>query len=104
LHFNKINSTIILYVIDEMRFMNISYSELRQNLKATIDTAASKHEPFFITSHKKRKAVILAYEDYESLEETAYLLKHPKMAKRLLEAVSDVKEGKTIPHDLIDET
>jgi antitoxin YefM len=84
--------------------MDISYSDLRQNLKHTIDAAASTHEPFFITSHNKRKAVLLAYEDYESLEETAYLLKNPLMAKRLLEAVSDVNEGKTIKHGLIDET
>jgi len=84
--------------------MDISYSELRQNLRQAIETVASKHEPFFITSHKKRKAVILSYEDYESLEETVYLLKHPKMAKRLLEAVADVKKGKIIRRDLLDET
>lgn len=32
--------------------MEISYRELRQHLKATIDHAADAHEPFFITSHK----------------------------------------------------
>jgi antitoxin YefM len=84
--------------------MDISYSELRQNLKSTIDKAAFTHEPFFITSHKTRKAVILSYEDYESLEETAYLLKNSTMAKRLLKAVIDVQQGKVTEHKLIDET
>jgi antitoxin YefM len=84
--------------------MDISYSELRQNLKSAIDQASSTHEPFFITSHKVRKAVILSYEDYESLQETAYLLRSPVMAKRLLEAVLDVQKGKTVEHKLIDET
>ena len=83
--------------------MEISYSELRQHLKATIDKASSTHEPFFITSHKSRKAVLLSYEDYESLTETAYLLQNPAMAKRLLEAVIDVKNGKLTKHELIDE-
>lgn len=83
--------------------MDISYSELRQHLKATIDKAADTHEPFFITSHKTRKAVLLSYEDYESLKETAYLLQNPVMAKRLLEAVMDVKKGKVSKHGLIDE-
>lgn len=83
--------------------MDISYSELRQNLKATIDKASDAHETFFITSHKLRKAVLLSYEDYESLIETAYLLQNPTMAKRLLEAVIDVKEGKIVKHGLIDE-
>jgi antitoxin YefM len=84
--------------------MDISYSEFRQNLRVTIDTVATTHEPLFITSHKARKAVLLSYEDYESLKETAYLLQNPAMAKRLLEAVIDVKAGKVTPHDLKDET
>lgn len=83
--------------------MDISYSELRQNLKATIDKASDTHEPFFITAHRSRKAVLLSYEDYESLTETAYLLQNPTMAKRLLEAVLDVKNGKILKHGLIDE-
>jgi len=83
--------------------MDISYSELRQNLKSTIDEASHTHEPFFITSHKSRKAVILSYDDYESLTETAYLLQSPAMAKRLLEAVVDTEKGKVTQHGLIDE-
>ena len=83
--------------------MNISYSELRQNLKSTLDKIADTHEPFFITSHKERKAVILSYGDYESLKETAYLLQNPFMAKRLLEAVIDVKKGQLIERGLVDD-
>lgn len=83
--------------------MEISYSELRQHLKSTIDRASDAHEPFFITSHKLRKAVLLSYEDYQSLTETAYLLQSPTMAKRLLEAVVDVRSGKITSHKLIDD-
>jgi antitoxin YefM len=83
--------------------VDISYSELKQRLKATIDKASDAHEPFFITSHKARKAVLLSYEDHESLTETAYLLQNPVMAKRLLEAVIDAKKGKVSKHELIDE-
>ena len=81
--------------------MEASYSELRQNLKKMIDQVSNNHEPTFITSHKKRKAVLLSYEDYCSLEETAYLLKSPKNTQRLLEAISDLKSKKNIKkHDL----
>lgn len=83
--------------------MDISYSELRQNLKKTIDRITDMHEPMFITSHNVRKAVLISYEDYESLNETSYLLQNPVMAKRLLNAVADVKEGKVIERGLIDE-
>ncbi len=84
--------------------MDISYSELRQNLKKTIDIVSDTHEPLFITSHKARKAVLISYEDYESLAETAYLLQNSVMAKRLLEAVADVTAGKIIEHGMINET
>lgn len=84
--------------------MDTSYSELRQNLKKMIDWTASHHEPAFITSHKVRKAVLLSYDDYCSLEETAYLLRSPKNAKRLLQAVSDLENHtNTTTQTLIDD-
>jgi antitoxin YefM len=84
--------------------MDTSYSEFRQNLKKMINWTTENHEPAFITSHKERKAVLLSYEDYCSLEETAYLLKSPVNAQRLLQAVQDVKNNKNIvQRDLLDE-
>lgn len=84
--------------------MDTSYSELRQNLKKMIDWTSDNHEPAFITSHKERKAVLMAYDDYCSLEETAYLLKSPSNAQRLLKAILESEKGKnTKKHGLIDE-
>lgn len=84
--------------------MDTSYSELRQNLKKTLDWTATNHEPAFITSHKERKAVLMSYDDYCSLEETAYLLKSPVNAQKLLKAVLDSKSEKNIKkHGLIDD-
>lgn len=76
--------------------MDISYSNLRQNLKSTLDLLADKHEPVFIVSHHEKKAVLIAYEDYAALAETAYLLKSPAMAKRLIQAVSDIRARKKL--------
>lgn len=84
--------------------MDTSYSELRQNLKKAIDQVSRDHEPIFITSHKKRKAVLLSYEDYCALEETTYLLRSPANARRLLEAVLELETDKNKQkHDLIDD-
>ncbi len=84
--------------------MDTSYSELRQNLKKMIDWTTSHHEPAFITSHKARKAVLISYDDYCSLEETAYLLKSPANAQRLLKAIADLGSNKNIKrHGLLDE-
>ena len=84
--------------------MDTSYSELRQNLKKMIDWTSDNHEPAFITSHRERKAVLISYDDYCSLEESAYLLKSPANAQRLLQAILDFKQGRNIKkHGLIDE-
>lgn len=84
--------------------MDMPYSQLRQNLKKEIDWTNDNHEPIFITSHKKPKAVLISYDDYCSLEETAYLLKSPVNAQRLLESVSDLNNSKNIQKkDLIDD-
>jgi len=84
--------------------MDITYSKLRQNLRRSIDMVADKHQPLFITSHNTAKAVLIAYEDYEALTETAYLLKSPVMAKRLLQAILDIKaRKKMLKHGMIDD-
>jgi antitoxin YefM len=82
--------------------MDISYSELRQNLKQTINAVNETHAPYVVTSNKKPCAVLLSYDDYQSLEETVYLLQSPAMAKRLLEAMEDVKAGKVGAQGLIE--
>ena len=92
------------YVQNKGRAMDISYSELRQNLKSNILKTHDKHEPIFITSHKKRQAVLISYEDYTALEETAYLLRSPKMAQRLTEAYANALTRKNLSaHALIED-
>lgn len=84
--------------------MEVSYSEVRQNLKHNILAATLHHEPIFITSHKKRQAVLLSYEDFASLEETAYLLRSPAMAKRLIAIQEDLHRHQNLEtHDLVDD-
>jgi len=72
-----------------------SYSELRKNLAAAIDSVNADHEPIIITRDRgKPKAVLMSLEDFASYEETRYLLRSPKNADRLLEAVDDLENGK----------
>ena len=71
-----------------------SYSELRRNLAATIDSVNADHEPVIITRDRGRPAaVLMSLEDYASFEETRYLLQSPRNADRLLEAASGLNEG-----------
>jgi antitoxin YefM len=42
----------------------------------------------------KPAAVLMSVEDFASYEETAHLLKNPRNAERLLEAVRELDDGK----------
>lgn len=73
----------------------ISYSEARKGLKGYLDQVCSEHKPLLITRRKGENVMLLAEDDYRSLEETAYLSRSPRNLKRLLEALNR-KEGKTL--------
>lgn len=71
-----------------------SYSELRQNLAAMLDSVERDHAPIVITRDRgKPAAVLMSLEDFASWEETIYLLRSPRNAERLLEAVSRLEAG-----------
>ena len=71
-----------------------SYSDLRKNLAATLDSVTNDHEPVLITRDRgKPAAVLISLEDFASYEETAYLLRSPKNAERLRKAIENLDAG-----------
>ena len=78
----------------------ISYTAARANLAKTMDTICDDHEPVVITRKNERSVVMLSLEDYEALEETAYLLRSPKNMKRLVESISQLENGDGSPRQL----
>lgn len=71
----------------------ITYSTARANLASTMDRVCDDHEAVIITRSGARSVVMLSLEDYKSLEETAYLLRSPANALRLLAAVDALGQG-----------
>jgi antitoxin YefM len=45
---------------------------------------------------------MMSLEDYESLEETSYLLRSPKNARRLLESIAELEAGGGTERELIE--
>jgi antitoxin YefM len=72
----------------------LSYSKLRANLKSALDRAVDDHEIIVVERAKGGDAVLLSREDYDSLAETAYLLRSPANARRLLAAVKRSKKSR----------
>ncbi|MBF0383459.1 MAG: type II toxin-antitoxin system prevent-host-death family antitoxin [Magnetococcales bacterium] len=71
----------------------ITYSSFRGALKSWFDKVCLDHEPLLVTRRSGEDVVILSRSDYSALEETAYLLRSPKNAERILAAHEDVKQG-----------
>jgi antitoxin YefM len=71
----------------------VSYTSARANLAKTMDRVCDDHEPIIITRSGEQSVVMISLADYKALEETAYLLRSPRNAKRLLEAVAELESG-----------
>ncbi len=50
------------------------------------------------TKKRDKSVVMISLEDYEALEETAYLLRSPKNAERLLAARKAIEAGQGVEH------
>ena len=72
----------------------LSYTALRRTLAKTMEKVCDDHEPIIITRKSEGAVVMLSLEDYESLEETTYLLRSPKNLKRLVESIAQLEQGK----------
>ena len=78
----------------------ITYSSARANLARTMDRVCDDHEALIITRNGEQAVVMLSLEDFQSLEETAYLLRNPANAKRLLSAIAKLSAGKGVERKL----
>jgi len=79
----------------------ITYSAARARLASTMDKVCEDHEPLIITRSGQQSVVMLSLQDFKSLEETAYLLRSPENAKRLLSAVTTLAKGKGKERQLV---
>jgi len=73
----------------------LSYSAIHNNLAKAIDEVVEDHAPILITRQKGAAAVLVSLEDFESWQETAYLLRSPANAAHLRRGIAQVKAGKT---------
>ena len=79
----------------------ITYTSARGNLAKTMKKVCDDHSPVVITRKTAQPVVMMSLEDFEALEETAYLLRSPKNARRLLESVVELEAGKGSEKELM---
>ena len=87
--------TIIL-VMSEIR----SLADVKAHLSEIVDLVESEHERVIITRNGEQSVVMLSLEDFKALEETAYLLRTPANARRLLSAAGQLNAGRGVERTL----
>ena len=71
----------------------ITYTAARQNLAKTMEKVCRDRDPVIVTRKSSESVVIMSLEDYEALEETAYLLRSPENTRRLMESIAQLENG-----------
>ena len=80
----------------------MSYTESRANYAQVLDDVVNNREETIITRAGHEPVVIVSLEEYESLRETAYLLRSPMNARRLLDSIERLERGEGAPHELLE--
>ncbi len=80
----------------------ISYTAARANLSKTMEQVCDDHSPVIITRKRESSVVMISLEDYQAMEETAYLLRSPANARHLLESIAELEAGKGTERELLE--
>ena len=80
----------------------ISYSEARSRLASAMDQVCESHDPIIITRQGGQSVVLMSLEDYEAMDETAYLKRSPKNARRLTKSIRRLEAGAGVELEITD--
>ena len=73
---------------------SLTYTAARENLAATMSRVCDSREAVIITRNRDQSVVMLSLEEFNSLEETAHLLRSPANARRLLASIGVLEAGR----------
>lgn len=80
----------------------LSFSDTRANLKAVMDRVCADKVALAVTRRKAEGVVMISQSEWDSIQETLYLLQSPANAKALLESIAELDAGKGEEHELIE--
>jgi antitoxin YefM len=77
-------------------------NEAKNNLESLIEQVTVDAEPIIICGDQGQKAVLLSLDEFNSWQETLYLLATPANAEHLRRSIAEAKAGKTVERELIE--
>ncbi|MBF0203689.1 MAG: type II toxin-antitoxin system Phd/YefM family antitoxin [Desulfamplus sp.] len=79
----------------------VSTIQASKNLDSLIEQIIADVEPAILFNDKGKQAVLMSLDEFNSWQETFYLLSNPVNAEHLCQSIQELKEGKTFEKDLI---
>lgn len=80
-----------------------NYTEFRIGLKKFLDKVENNNETLIIKRGSGKGTVLISLDEYNSLIETMHLLSSKANADRLYESITQLKNGKVVRENLIEE-
>ena len=80
-----------------------NFSEFRTGLKTYLDRVEDENETLVVKRRKGKGSVVISIQEYNSLMETIYLLSSKKNSDRLFESIQQMKNGRVIKSELLDQ-
>ena len=81
----------------------VNYSEFRKNLKENLDNACDNNEVLIVSRAHNKNVVVISLAEFNSWQETNYLLSSSNNRQRLEQAIKRNELGIFESHDLIEE-
>ena len=81
---------------------HVNYTDLRQNLARYMDEVCDSNASLVVTRQNARSVVMISQDEYDSMTETLHLMRSPRNALRLLQAMEDAKAGRLTERELIE--
>ena len=79
----------------------MAYSQVKGRWIEILNRVVEDRASLIITRDESAPVVIMSLDEYESLQETAYLLRSPKNARRLLDSIAELERGGGQARDLL---
>ena len=82
----------------------ITSNQAKQQLDEIIDRVILDVEPTILCSDRGKQAVLMSLDEFNSWQETLYLLSNPANAEHLLESIKQAKSGQKSVREFLDES
>lgn len=80
----------------------VNYTHTRQHLAEVMNKVNDDRSPVLITRQKGSPVIMMSLDEFNSLEETAHLMRSPRNAMRLMKSVEQLDNGGGQERKLID--